>query len=291
MDKEKQGYGNEGDQERISAEARLFEEIISRLDAKQSASAANQAPAQAGNQPMTIDLIELFYYCLSKCHLVVIAALLGAILMGVSNVYLSQPVYTATSKLFIVGQTEESVILDLQIGTVLTMDYQEVFKTWEVHQMVNDLLKTEYPYSMLQSMLTVTNPEDTRILYITVRNTDAEMAADIANAYAVAAKQFITESMLTDEPTTFSVALVPSVASSSSTTSQIIKGFLLGTVLAGGLLVLAFVLDTRPKSPEDIMNCSGLPTLAVIPVGLEGTGKHKRSGKKVKKYRKVEEDE
>lgn len=281
----------EYDKEQVSAEARLFEEIISRLDAKQPVSVANQAPAQAANQPMTIDLIELFYYCLSKCHLVILAALIGAIWMGVMNVYFSHPVYTATSKVYIVGKTGDSIIQDLQIGTVLTLDYQEVFKTWEVHQMVNDLLGIEYPYSQLQSMLTVTNPEDTRVMYITIRHQDAQMAADIANAYAVAAKRFIMESMLTDEPTTFSVALVPSETSGSSTTNEVIKGFLLGTVLAGGLLVLAFVLDTRPKSPEDIMNCSGLPTLAVIPVGLEGKGKRKRGGKKVKKYRKVEEDE
>jgi len=145
--------------------------------------------------------------------------------------------------------------------------------------MVNEQLKTDYPYSQLQSMLTVTNPEDTRILYITVRDTDPQMAADIANAYAAAAKWFITESMLTDAPTTFSVALVPSVPSSSGTASQAVKGFLLGTVLAGGLLVLAFVLDNRPKSPEDIMNCSGLPTLAVIPVGMDAV-KDEREGRR-----------
>lgn len=283
-DQEKMEY----DKEQVSAEARLFEEIISRLDAKQPAS-----PAQPANQPMTIDLIELFYYCLSKCYIVIIAALIGAIWMGVSNVFFSTPIYTATSKLYIVGQTGESIMYDLQIGTVLTLDYQEVFQTWEVHQMVNEQLKTEFPYSMLQSMIKVTNPEDTRVLYITVTYPDAQMAADIANAYAMAGKRFITESMLTDEPTTFSVALVPSIPNSSSTTSQVIKGFLLGTVLAGGLLVLAFVLDNRPKSPDDIMACSGLPTLAVIPKGMDEGIAHKRSGKKKKHkvYGKGEDDE
>lgn len=283
-DQEKMEY----DKEQVSAEARLFEEIINRLDAKQTA-----APAQPANQPMTIDLIELFYYCLSKCYIVIIAALIGAIWMGVSNVFFSTPIYTATSKLYIVGQTGESIMYDLQIGTVLTLDYQEVFQTWEVHQMVNEQLKTEFPYSMLQSMIKVTNPEDTRVLYITVTYPDAQMAADIANAYAMAGKRFITESMLTDEPTTFSVALVPSIPNSSSTTSQVIKGFLLGTVLAGGLLVLAFVLDNRPKSPDDIMACSGLPTLAVIPKGMDEGIAHKRSGKKKKHkvYGKGEDDE
>ena len=279
-------------QEQISAEARLFEEIISRLDAKPAAAPANQQPA---NQVMTIDLIELFYYCLSKCYIVIIAALIGAIWMGVSNVFFSNPVYTATSKLYIVGQSGESIMYDLQIGTVLTWDYQEVFQTWEVHQMVNEQLKTDFPYSMLQSMIKVTNPEDTRILYITATYPDAQMAADIANAYAIAGKRFITEAMLTDEPTTFSVALVPSVPNGSSTTSQIIKGFLLGTVLAGGLLVLTFVLDNRPKSPEDIMSCSGLPTLAVIPQGIDAGIQRRKKGKKSKKqkhkaYGRVERD-
>ncbi|MBR2942671.1 MAG: hypothetical protein IKB82_04655 [Clostridia bacterium] len=275
MNYDQKGYGREQGQDRASAEAKLFEEILNRLDAKQNA--ANMA--MANNQPKTIDLIELFYYCLSRCYIVIIGALIGAVLMGASAKF-TQPVYTATSKLYIVGQTGMSVITDLQIGSVLTLDYQEVFKTWEVHQMVNEQLNTAYPYSMLQSMVSVTNPEDTRVLYITAYHTDAQMAADIANAYAVAAKRFITETMLTDEPTTFSIALVPSVSIGKSMTNEVIKGFLLGTVLAGGLLVLAFVLDNRPKSPEDIMNCAGIPTLAVIPVGMDRVPKRRRTVKK-----------
>ncbi len=284
MNYEQKGQESAPQGDKAAAEARLFEEILNRLDARQASAPQERSAsaAQAGGQTATIDLVELFFYCLSRCYVIIIGALIGAIWMGFSAQYLSQPVYTATSKLYIVGQTGTNIIADLQIGTVLTLDYQEVFKTWEVHQMVNEQLKTEYPYSQLQSMITVTNPEDTRILYITVRHTDPQMAADIANAYAVAAKWFITESMLTDAPTTFSVALVPSMPSSSGTTSQVIKGFLLGTVLAGGLLVLAFVLDNRPKSPEDIMNCSGLPTLAVIPAGMDTAGDTDRKNKRRK---------
>ena len=74
------------------------------------------------------------------------------------------------------------------------------------------------------------------MLYITVRNPDAQMAADMANAYADAAKRFITETMGTDEPSTFSIALVPSVASSISVTRYVIMGVLLGTVLVLGVL-------------------------------------------------------
>ena len=159
------------------------------------------------------------------------------------------------------------------------MDYQEVFKTWEVHQMVNDELGTNYSYSMLQSMVSVANPEDTRILYITARHPDAQMAADIANAYATAAKKFITQTMNTDEPSTFSIALVPGVASGGGITGYVIRGILLGTLLAGGLLVLVFLLDNRPKSPEDVMRYANIPTLAVIPANPELSGAKKRGRK------------
>lgn len=104
--------------------------------------------------------------------------------------------YSATSKLYIVNRDSSGVkIADLQLGTALTLDYQEVFKTWEVHEMVIEELDLPYSYQQMQSMLTISNPEDTRILYITVTHPDAKMAADIANAYAKAAKEFINNTM------------------------------------------------------------------------------------------------
>ena len=272
-----------GDETR-SAEAQLFAEILSRMDnqTKASQTRQNQRAGNAAQEAQTIDLVELFYFLLSKLHFIVLGMLLGGLLLGVyasSNVV---PIYTATSKLYIMGQTGSNIIYDLQIGSVLTMDYQEVFKTWEVHQMVNEQLGLDYSYSQLQSMLTVENPEDTRVLYITIRNTDAQQAADIANAYATAAKKFITQTMATDEPSTFSIALVPSVAGGTSVTGYVTRGILLGTALAGGILVLIFLLDNRPKSPEDIMRYANIPTLAVIPKHpeLSGDKKHKKRNKR-----------
>ena len=263
--------------ENRSAEAELFAEILSRLDEKQKSGAAQTA----GNQPQakTIDLVELFYYLLSKLHFLLLGMIAGAVLLGSYAAYRIAPVYTATSKLYIMGSTGSSIIADLQIGTVLTMDYQEVFKTWEVHQMVNEALGTNYSYSALQSMISVSNPEDTRILYITARHPDSQTAADIANAYATAAKRFIVQTMKTDEPSTFSIALVPGVSSGGGVTGYVIRGMLLGTVLSVGLLVLIFLLDNRPKSPEDVMRYANIPTLAVIPVNLELSGAKKRGRK------------
>ena len=268
------------DAERRSTEAELFAEILSRMDGKQQGGQSGAAQDERKQSSIqSINLIELFYYLLSKLHFLLLGMVLGAVLLGAYASSSITPIYTATSKLYIMGTTGSSIIADLQIGTVLTMDYQEVFKTWEVHQMVNEALGTNYSYSALQSMISVSNPEDTRILYITARHPDSQTAADIANAYATAAKRFIVQTMKTDEPSTFSIALVPGVSSGGGVTGYVIRGMLLGTVLSVGLLVLIVLLDNRPKSPEDVMRYANIPTLAVIPVNLELSGAKKRGRK------------
>lgn len=268
------------DDQAASQEAQALANLLRQMRA-QDAGEAGRAPARRSEEGRTVDLIELFFYILTKLHFVLLSALICAILAGMYASSNTVPIYSATSKLYIIGQSGTSIIADLQIGSYLTMDYQEVFRTWEVHQMVNDALGTDYSYSMLQGMVSVENPEDTAVLYITARHPDAQMAADMANAYADAAKRFITETMGTDEPSTFSVALVPSVASSTSVTSYVIRGILLGTVLAGGVLVVLFLLDNRPKSPDDIMQAAGIPTLAVLPKNpnLSGDRAHRKKAR------------
>ena len=221
--------------------------------------------AQPQPEVKTIDLIGLFFAILEKFWLVAICAIMGALVMG-WMAGRGATTYTATSKLYIVDTSSGGInIANLQLGTVLTLDYQEVFKTWEVHEMVIEDLELPYSYEQMQSLITVTNPEDTRILYITVRFPDAKMAADIANAYAKAAKTFIINTMRGEEPSDFSIALEPSVGYRVSKSSRMVMGFMLGSVMAVGLITLLFVLDNRPRSPEQIQQCAGIPTLAVFP--------------------------
>ena len=224
-----------------------------------------QQNAAAGNAA-TIDLIELFYYLLARIKYIILAALLGTLLFGLYAHYTVVPMYQATSKLYILNSSGLQVSMsDLQIASTLTMDYQEVFKTWEVHEMVRSELNLDYSYTQLQSMLTISNPSDTRLLYITVRHTDPQMAMEIANAYARAAKTFIYQVMEGAEPNEFSIALVPGNSIGMGKSRYMMSGFMLGTVLTMGVLVLRFILDDRPHSPEDIAKAADIPTLAIVP--------------------------
>jgi len=235
------------------------------LRASQQKENKPQMVSQSPEEGKTIDLVELFFYVLTKLVFVAFAAVLGAFLMGWRAERSVVTTYSATAKLYIVGEQGMSLISDLQLGSMLTADYEEVFNTWEVHEMVRSELGLDYSYNQLRGMITINIPEGTRILYITARSNDAQMAADVANAYAKAAQNFIVQTMATDMPNIFSVALVPTYGSTTSTVRSIMLGFMAGAVLSLGLIVLLFVIDDRPRTPEHIANAAGIPTLAVMP--------------------------
>ena len=196
--------------ENRSAEAQLFAEILNRMDAQTNArQRSDNGRVGSKGRNDSIDLVELFYFLLSKLHFIALGTLIRALLLGFYGSSRVVPIYSSTSKLYIMGQTGTSIISDLQIGEKLTMDYQEVFKTWEVHEMVSQELGLDLSYSKMQSMLSVSNQQDSRVLYITVRDTDAHRAAEIENEDGKVEKKEKKRTRETYQHSTLSAALVP----------------------------------------------------------------------------------
>lgn len=234
---------------------------------KETQLAAGGFPSDAREDNSEIDLIELFYALLKSWKLIFLFVLLGSLLAGLYTKQYVTPMYEATSKLYVLSSKESAINLaDLQIGAQLTNDYQEVFKTWEVHEQVNQNLGLNYAYTKLQGMLSITNPANTRILKITAKSPSADEATNLANEYAWVAQKFISDTMRADEPNVMSVALKPLSPSSPSLVRNITLGFILGLLLSCGIVFIRFMMDDRLKSADDIYKYTGLPTLAVVPI-------------------------
>jgi len=228
-----------------------------------------------------IDLLELFYRLLENIKYIVVAALIGALLAWLYTVVMIAPKYTATSKLYVLNAGDSAINLaDLQIGNYLASDYQEVFKNWHVHEMVIQRLGLPYSYKTLSGMLNVTNPTNTRILYISVTATNPEEAKNIADMYAEVAREFIANTMDTREPNTFEEALRPTAPSSPSKTRNILLGFILGFLVACGVITMRYLMDDKIHSSEDVEKYLGIPTLGVLPL------QQMRSGSKQQKKKK-----
>ena len=213
-----------------------------------------------------VDLIELLYRLIEKWKIIVLACLLGALIAAVCTFYFITPMYTATSKLYVVNAKDSAINLsDLQIGNYLASDYTEVFSNWHVHEMVLQRLGLDYTYSQLAEMVSVENPKDTRILYVNVVSDDPQEAKDMADTYAQVAREFIAVKMDTEQPNIFEEALLPSRPSSPNKSKNIIMGFMIGLVLSCSVIIAQFLMDDRLRSADDIEKYVQLPTLGVMP--------------------------
>ena len=223
-----------------------------------------------------IDLAGLFRELLRHVRAVVLAAVMGAFLMGVYSFCFAAPAYQATAKLHVVGSRDAALTLaDLQISSYLTLDYREVFSTWEVQEMVIEELGLDFTGRELARMLTIGNPAGTRILTITVTSKNPEEAAKIANAYAQAAKKYISQTMPTAVPNILSAARRPGSPSSPDTIMNILLGFCLGALLAIGIITAAFLLDDKVKTAGDVEKYTNLATLSAVPL-MDSKGVHGR---------------
>jgi len=213
-----------------------------------------------------VDLVELLLWVVERWKSIVAGALIGAVIMAVYSFILASPVYEATSKLYVLTSRDSAINLsDLQIGSYLTNDYTEVFETWEVHEIVRQNLGLTYTRDELREMLTISNPGDTRVLYITVTSENPQEAAALANEYASVARQYISTTMLTDAPSEFSEALVPDEPVGPRKALNVALGFGLGMFIVCAVIVVKFLMDDKIKTADEIRRYTGLPTLAIVP--------------------------
>lgn len=226
-----------------------------------------QPPLAAQPEDTEIDLVELMYRLLGSWKLIGCLALAGALIAGIYTLCFMTPLYESTSTIYVLSRRDSAINMsDLQIGTALTNDYIKVFEMWEVHEEVISDLNLPYTYDEIQDMLTVVNDSNTRMLDITVTSPSAEEAAQIANQYAKVASQYIADTMAMDKPSIMSAALVPTNPVSPNKTLNIMLGFIVGALLAMGIVTVRMIMDDKYKTAEDIRRYTGLVTLAIVPV-------------------------
>ncbi|MBQ9007877.1 MAG: hypothetical protein IJ088_00920 [Clostridia bacterium] len=227
-----------------------------------------------------IDLVELFFNLLEHAFWIILVSVLFAVAAGVITVYLIKPKYTATSGLYVMSRQDSAINLsDLQIGSSLTMDYQEVFNNWHVQETVLQRLNLDYTYDQVGGMIKLKNPNNTRVLYISATSGSPDEAKKLADTYAQVAREFIAATMDTQQPSIFMEALWPSKPSSPRLSKNILIGFAAGFVLSAGFFVLLFLLDDRVRGSEDVEKHLNMPLLGMMP-------KEKKTGKTNRKDEK-----
>lgn len=216
---------------------------------------------------IAIDLVELVSVIRQKLWLIVLAAVLAAVLLGTYKQMTTVPMYRSTSMIYIYSKsTSITSLTDLQIGKTLAVDFQILAKTRNVLESVISNMGLDMTYEELSSVISVSSPEDSHILQITVSDYDPVRSADICNTVADEIRYRIAEVMNTDEPSSLERATIPAQSYNTSLKRPVLIGGVLGAAAAAGIIILLYLLDDTIVNEDHVQKYLGMNTLAAIPM-------------------------
>ena len=112
---------------------------------------------------------------------------------------------------------------------------------------------------------TLLDTAESRILEISVQNTDPELAKKTVDEIANVASNYIGDKMEVIPPKIIEIGKIPTVQSSPSMKKNVVMGFVLGVVAAAAIVVVITIMDDTLKSEDDIAKYLGISVLAVVP--------------------------
>jgi len=229
-----------------------------------------------------IDLLEILYALKKKILVIIAAGLLAGCISGFLTQTAITPVYTSTSSILVLSkETTLTSLADIQLGTSLTSDYTVLIKSTPVLEQVIENLKLDITAEDLRETITIENPADSRILNISVVNTDPETAKKIVDEIADVASVFIGDKMEVIPPKIIEVGKVPTVRSAPSMKKNAVLGLLFGAFVAAAAITVLTIMDDTLKTEEDIAKYLGISVLASVPDRKDYVNtKGKKAGKR-----------
>lgn len=211
-----------------------------------------------------IDLKELFTFVKTKLGLL-ITITIGVCLIGcIYGLFIQTPMYQSETTVILSTDNSSISQSDLTMNKNLVDTYAEIVKSRRVLDQVIEELELDLTYEELSKQISVTAVNDTEIIRITVTNKDAIKAKNIANVTANYFAKEIVELMGINNVKILDTAIEADKPYNINIGKQIVIYFMVGFVLAAGVLFVIFYFDRTVKSIEQVEQKIKLPILGGV---------------------------
>lgn len=229
-----------------------------------------------------INLGEIFGLLFHKLWIIALSAIVCGAVGFLYSFFLVTPQYQSTTKVYILNKQNSGSVTysDVQLSSTLSKDYEQLVTSRYVIEGVISRLNLDETYESLVGRVTATNENETRIIAITVTDTEPEQAQKIANAVRDLAAQHITQVMDIEAVNVVDNANLPDEPVSPSIPKWTVIAAAIGIIISIAVIIVQHLLDDSIKSSEDIERYLGMSTLALIPMneGQEaGSARRRRS--------------
>ena len=219
-----------------------------------------------------LDLKELFNLFLSKIFQIILIVLVAGVIGIIYTYGFTTPKYSSYTTLLLTGSTNTGTestntvtTTDLTLNSKLVSTYSELIKSSKVMRPVISNLNLDISEGALKNSVSVTSVKDTEIIKITVTNENAAYSARIANEIAKVFSGVVTEIYNINNVNIVDEAEVSNSPSNINHMKDIMIFAFGGAVIAVMYVLLANMLDTTIKTPEDVEKGFGIPVLVSIP--------------------------
>ena len=213
-----------------------------------------------------IDLVEVFFTLVHSWRALILGALFGAVLLAAVHVFFIKPSFEASTELYITSNDSMISLQDLQIGTQVAEDYRLIIKSRSVLNQVIEAMQLDMSYDRLNSMVTVTNPNNTHIIKTAVRSGDLALSRDIANELLSVSIERIYQVVGTNEPSVIDYSEANAVEDVSISFSKfVLIGALVGFLLIAVIVIIRMVMNSTIRTEDDVEKYLGMTVLAAIP--------------------------
>lgn len=217
----------------------------------------------------TIDLREYFQVIRKRAWIIVLITVIAMITSGLISFFVLSPVYEANTTLIVnADQNKESEVLtgdQLNVTQKLTLTYGEIIKSRSV---INDVIKKldlDKDYDEVVKEITVSPVKDTQIISITVQDTNAKRARDIANAIPTVFTKEVKRITKANSVEVIDKAITPENPVKPNKLMNIAIAAVLGIMIGLFIVFVLEYLDNKIKTPQDIEKYLELPILGVVP--------------------------
>ena len=230
-----------------------------------------------------INLGDVFQILLSKWIYILLAGVLVAVTVGLITHFVIKKKYTASISMYVFTTAEQN-----QTGTIsyselnaadnLIKTYQVIVKSNSVLDVVAERFNAEHPeYAAwniqslsLSGMTSVSVPDGTKLIRVSVTTRDPKLSADIANTFAKYIPDQIIRITKAGGVEIVDYATVPNGPSSPNLSRNIVIGFAAGFLLAAVYFVLRAYLDTTIYTSEEVQKVSRCPVIGTVPMIVVG---------------------
>jgi capsular polysaccharide biosynthesis protein len=219
-----------------------------------------------------LDLKELLDLFFSKMGQIILIIIIAAGFGVIYTVGFTTPKYSSSTTLVLTSEQSEGTDItntitttDVTLNSKLVSTYSELVKSNNVLRKVVSNLDFDISEEELRKNITVKAVEDTELIEISVTNENPTYAAKIANEIANVFSEMVSEIYNINNIHIVDEAEISDTPSNIQHGKDVAIFAVAGLVVAIMYVLIANVLDTTVKSPEDIEKGLGLPVLVSIP--------------------------